>query len=50
LDKQRAAIESGSRIMVGLNKYPNKMETLTSVVGTSNRLAVSIEQKMEEKA
>lgn len=50
MDKQRAAIESGSRIMVGLNKYPNKMETLTGEAGTSNRIAVSIEQKMEEKA
>jgi methylmalonyl-CoA mutase len=50
MDKQRAAIESGSRILVGLNKYPNRMETLTGEAGTSNRIAVSIEQKMEEKA
>lgn len=48
--QQRAAIQSGERIMVGLNKYPNKMETRSGETGTQNRIAAAFELQKEEKA
>jgi methylmalonyl-CoA mutase N-terminal domain/subunit len=44
----KKAIENGSKVFLGVNKYPNKSEKVSSEKTTQNRLVSDFESKIGE--
>lgn len=48
LSEMKKAIENGSKVFLGVNKYPNKSEKVSSEKTTQNRLVSDFESKIGE--
>ena len=48
--EMKKAIENGSKVILGVNKYPNKSEKISQEKSTLSRLVADFESKIGEGA